>query len=344
VPRPALLLSTGTAYELHNPLSGERCTVPLPGEDLGTEFIAGGRIYFLQRDPEAMTLTVSRLNPDGTIEPIPATQSSGNLSFQVQFAVAPDESRLAWSEVLTPEDPNAPGLTSSLWLAAPDGSAPVAVFEGLVTNEFVVGTPIRFSADGQTLFFTWQPIGLGGMWNAFNGRYDNLYRVSAAGGELEKIFDCGDLDLFLCAGDFQDDGTVAYIDTERVIHVLGPDGAEVGTVPTPDDYVGYPTFSPTGDLFYSTALLPAEGTDVVLPAPGFLYRTTAPYTSDPELVASAEGLLTAFMAQPFLDAAHLVASYAESDMWGSALVGTNATITPLEPWPNAYLAAVWPAE
>lgn len=344
VPRPALLLFTGTAYELNNPFSGERCGVPLPADDIGPEVIAGDRVYFIQRDIDALTAVISRLNPDGKIEPLTATQAAGDVYYLMQFAVAPDESRLAWSQMRPQDDPNAMGLFSTMWLAAADGRDAITVFEDVLDGQNHIATPIRFSADGQTLFFTWQPIGLGGMWNAFNGRYDNLYRIPAAGGELEKIFDCADMELFLCVGDFRDDGTLAYIDTERAIHVLGPDGAEQATIPTDGDYAGYPTFNANGDLFYSTAILPADPNDFPVPSPGTIYRVAAPYVGEPAVVAQAPGLLVAAGPQPFLDADHLVAGYFEEEMWGQALVATSGDVTRLEPWPNAFLATVWPAE
>jgi hypothetical protein len=342
--RPALLLFTGTAYELLNPLSEERCRIPLPADDIGPEFTAGDRIYFIQRDIEASSAVISRLNPDGTIEPLPATQAEGDVYYLMQFAAAPDESRLAWSQMRPQDDPNALGFLSTLWLAAADGSDAVTVFEDVIDGQNHIATPIRFSADGQTLFFTWQPIGLGGMWNAFNGRYDNLYRIPAAGGEPEKIFDCADLELFLCVGDFRDDGTLAFIDTERAIHVLGPDGAELAAINTGGDYAGYPTFNANGDLFYSTAVLPVDPDGFPVPSPGTIYHVAAPYTSEPVVVAKAPGLLVAAGPQPFLDADHLVAGYFEDEMWGQALIATNGDITRLEPWPNSYLSAVWPAE
>jgi hypothetical protein len=347
VPRPALLLFNGTNYELTNPLSGERCRVSLPPEDIGPEFIAGERIYFLQRDMDGPTVMVSRLNPDGTREALPETQLTGDLYFMMQFAVAPDESHLAWSRVEPQGDSTSAAILSQLLIGQADGSQAVIIVEEVVGEEYAIDAPakpIRFSADGQTLFFTWQPWGLGGMWNFFNGRYHNLYRVFATGGEPEKVFDCVDLELFLCLGDFRDDGTLAYIDTDRIIHVIGPDGSDVAAISTAGDYAGYPTFNANGDLFFSTAILPAADGAFPFPAPGTVYRVAAPYTGEPEAIASAEGLLTSGSPNPFLDNNHLVAQYAEGDRWGNALLSVTGEITLLEPWPHAYLAAVWPAE
>lgn len=344
VPRPALLLFTGTAYELNNPLSGERCKVPLPAEDLGAEFVAGDRIYFMQRDMDAASAVISRLDPDGTIEPLATTEATGDLYYLMQYTVASDESRLAWSQAKPQDDPSSMELLTTMWIGTADGNDAMTVFEDVSGGQNRLATPIRFSADAQTLFFTWQPIGLGGVWSAFNGRYDNLYRMPAAGGELEKIFDCDDLELFLCVGDFRDDGTLAYIDLDRVVHVLESNGTELAAITTDGDYAGYPTFNADGDLFYTTAVVPTDSETFPLPSPGTIYRVAAPYTGEPSLVAQSPGLLVAAGPQPFLDADHLVTGYSEEDMWGQALVATDGEIIRLEPWPNAYLAAVWPVE
>lgn len=351
LPRPALILSTGPGFEAHNPLSGERCPLPLP-ETMGYLQPGGDRLYFVAFDSEASTNVVSRLGPGGTIEPLEPTRATGDVYYLLRFAVAADESRLAWSRMATQADASAMALQGSLWIGAADsgaadsgaadGDAAVPVFENQLGGESRIVTPLRFTADGATLYFTWEPIGLGGSWNAFNGRYDNLYRVAVAGGAPEKVFDCAGMGLFLCAGDFLDDGTVAYIDTNRVIHVAGPDGAELAAVPTTADYAGYPTFGPTGDLYYSEAVIPVNDPGLAVPAPGTVYRLDAPYTGAPALVATADGLLPSATGRPFLDADHLVVGYFQNEMWGTAVLGGAGDITPLEPWPNATLAAVWP--
>lgn len=340
VPRPALILSTGPGFEAHDPLSGARCALPLP-QTLGYLQPGGERLYFVAFDNEGGSNVVTRLNVDGTVEPLEATRATGDVYYLLRFAVAADESRLAWSHMATQTDSNALALLGSLWVGVADGGQATLLFENQSGGESRIVTPLRFTADGATLYYTWEPIGLGGSWNAFNGRYDNLYRVPVAGGAPQKLFDCADLGLFLCAGDFLDDGTVAYIDTARAIHIVGPDGAAVAAIPTEGDYAGYPTFGVNGDLYYSTALLPAGDAAVPLPAPGTVYVLAAPYGGAPAVVATADGLLPSATAHPFLDANHLVVGYAFEEMWGTALLSATGEITRLEPWPNAYLAAVW---
>ena len=340
VPRPALVLTTGPGFELHNPLTGERCPLSLP-EGIGYLQTAGERLYFTLFDHAAGYTTVARVGPDGVVEPLDATLAEGAIHYNARFAVAADESQMAWTRMSAQDDPNATAFLGSLWVGNPDGGEPVTILEDAPGGELRILDPIRFSSDGTTLFFSWEPIGLGGMWASFNGRSDNLYRVPVTGGEPEKIFDCADMELFLCIGDFLDDGTVTYTDAERSIHVVGPGGVEMATIPTAGDYAGYPTFTPTDDLIYSEAVVPTE-VDTPLPAPGTIYRVAAPYTGAPTVVATANGLLVSYMNRPFLDDDTLVVAYQEGEMWGSALLNMAGDITPLEPWPNAYLAAVWP--
>ncbi len=341
VPRPALVLTTGPGFELHNPLTGERCPLSLP-EGIGYLQTAGERLYFTLFDHAAGYTTVARVGPDGVVEPLDATRAEGAIHYNARFAVAADESRLAWTRMLTQDDPNATSFLGSLWIGTADAGEPVTILEDVPGEPLRILAPIRFSDDGMSLFYTWEPIGLGGIWSAFNGRFDNLYRVPVTGGESVKVFDCADRTLFLCLGDFRDDGTVTFIDAERIVHVNGPDGAEVVAIPTAGDYAGYPTFSPMGDLFYSDAVVPPDEVNLPLPTPGTIYRVAAPYTGAPVVVAWTNGLLVSATANPFLDHDHLVVSYQEGEMWGSALLNMAGDITPLEPWPNAYLAAVWP--
>jgi hypothetical protein len=343
VPRPALVIFTGAEYEMSNPLTGARCPIELPWEDSGPLQVAGDSIYFVQRDPNALQAHVARFGPDGTIEPLPVTATSVEDYYRLPYAVAPDGSRLAWSAMRLGDDPNQPGLISSLWSAAPDGSARVAILGDVPGSETRIAVPIRFSADGATLFFSWQPQGLGGGWTAFNARYDNLYHVPASGGEPEKLFDCADHGLFLCVGDFQDDGTLVYIDGDRVIHMVGSDGAELATIPTIGDYAGYPTFTRDGGLIYYTAELSEDPNATPFPAPGTIYFTQPPYTEAPVVAASAGGLL---VPSAFLNPQHLVIGYVGDDGgWGMALLDlASGGITALEPWPFAQFAAVWPAE
>lgn len=341
VTRPAVVVIVGPGYEAIDPQSGERCPLPLP-ENLFNLQAAADSLYFIDSDPEAASSAVARLGNNGEIEPLENTRVDSAVNTLLGFAVAADESRLAWAEAQAQTDPGEAGLPASLWIGDGSGDNAVAVFEDIAGGRFNVVRPVRFSADGQTLFFTWEPDGLGGSWAAFNGRYDDLWRVPAVGGEPQKVFDCTDAGLFLCLGDFRDDGTLATIDTDRVIHVLGPDGAELVSIPTAGDYAGYPTFNPAGDLFYSVADIDETSEGMPPPEPGTIYRVAPPYSGEPVMVATGEGLLLSAMRDIFLNGETVVVNSASGEQWGTALLNaTTGEVTPVEPWPNAYPAAIW---
>jgi hypothetical protein len=340
LPRPALLVGNGPAFEAVDVASGARCPLALP-EMAAYPQAAANAVYFLLSDQNAGNSAVHRLAGSGAAAPLEATRVTNDVHYLLRFAASGDGSRLAWSHMRPQDDPNAASLLGSLWIGDADGGNLITIMADEPGREMRIVSPIRFSAEGQTLFFSWEPIGLGGAWSSFNGRYDNLYRVPATGGEPVKVYDCADAGLFLCLGDFRDDGTLATIDTEQTIHVVGPDGGELAAIPTAGDYAGYPTFSPTGDLYYSVADLDENSESLPLPEPGTIYRVAAPYTGEPQVVASGAGLLLSAMRDVFLDGERVAVSASEGDQWGMGLLDATGAVTRLEPWPNAYLAAIW---
>jgi hypothetical protein len=201
---------------------------------------------------------------------------------------------------------------------------------------------VRFSTTGETLVYTLQPIGLGGIWSAFVGRYDNLYTIPVTGGEPALVYDCAADGRFLCIGDFhmfRDQApTLAIVDAEAGTVVVRGDGQVINTLPVDAGYVAYPTFSPGGELiFYSADLSEAD----ILPAAASVHRS-APPTAPAETVISDPQIL---LPQRFLDDSHLVVAYAGADdSWGAALVNIHqGTLQPLSDWPNAVLVGVLPA-
>jgi hypothetical protein len=63
-------------------------------------------------------------------------------------------------------------MPNMVWIGIGDGSDATIFFDGVVGGEPKLGAPVnavRFSADGQILFFTWRP---------FGRRFDELKRLS----------------------------------------------------------------------------------------------------------------------------------------------------------------------
>jgi hypothetical protein len=201
--------------------------------------------------------------------------------------------------------------------------------------------PVRFSSTGETLVYTLQLDGLGGLWNAFTGRYDNLYTVPVAGGEPALVYDCAADDLFFCIGDFtlfrDEPPVIATVDAEAGA-VLAHNGAEViNTLSVAADYVAYPTFSPAGELVFYSADLAEDG---IFPEAGSIYRV-APLTAPAKVVISGPQIM---LPDRFLDDSHLVVGFiSEVGNWRTAVVNIHeGTLLPLE-WPYAITVAMIPA-
>jgi hypothetical protein len=203
--------------------------------------------------------------------------------------------------------------------------------------------PVRFSEDNSVLFYSLQPVGLGGAWSAFSGRYDSLFSTSTAGGAVTSIFECATLELFLCLGDFyQLEGQVlglTYVDDKtKSIVVLNNEGQTLNTLTPGTTYVGYPTYSPQAELVYMAADLSEES---INPLASTIYRV-APPVAPAEVVVSDPGLLP---IPTYYSDTGLAIGYVASDgmSYGQGVVDmTSYTFQPLSEWPIAILAGVLP--
>jgi hypothetical protein len=201
---------------------------------------------------------------------------------------------------------------------------------------------VRFSADNGTLYFTYQPMGLGGAWSSFTGRYDNLYALRLDGtAEPTLLFDCQDDHITMCIGDFYEVdnqmANLAYVDNTGVVIIDGQ-GQVVNTLVVNHDYVGFPTFGPAGDLiFYGADLDEGPGAQLQ-PEMGIIYRV-APPTAAYELLLSAPELS---LPQSWLDSTHAVISYyhSDGDYWGMAVIGLDGSLQVLETEPYPSLVGV----
>jgi hypothetical protein len=336
VPRPAVALFVpGLEYVIVDPLSGEVCDTTLQGDLPGLFQAAADGVYYssLQND----TFAVKRIDASGesTVLEFTGVPRDEALLFH-SFVVSDDGSRLAWSAA-GPSEGASGAPTSRLWVASASGDdvvMPLPAYEA-EENEQRALVPVRFSADNGTLFYTIQPVGLGGIWSAFTGRYDNLYALRLnSDAPPTLVFDCAELNALLCIGDFYEVqgevSTLAYVHEGSVIITNG--AGEVLNTLTPDaEYVAYPTFGPGGELvFYSADL----ADDSVQPEAAAIHRV-APPTAPDEVLASDPGLL---IPQGWLDATHVVVGYTypdEQESWGTAILGLDGTLLPFEAYPNA---------
>lgn len=341
VTRPALVLFIpGEEYVVANPLTGETCALPFP-EPLPGRLQVAGEALFYHADEDG-TLVVHRLTPDGAVQSLPYTAiDPAGRGLALEFVVSDDGSTIAWSSA-GPDPDNQENVVSDLWLAGVATGEVTQLASHVAEGESRALIPVRFSTTGETLVYTLQPIGLGGMWSAFHGRYDNLYTIPVAGGEPTLVYDCAADGRFLCIGDFhmfRDQApTVALVDAGAGTVIVRSDGQDLNILPVDASYVAFPTFGPTGELIFYSADLSEEE---ILPQAASIHRV-APPTAPAETVVSDPQIL---LPQRFFDDSHLAVGYAAGeDSWGVALVNIHqATVQPLVEWPNAAIVGVLPA-
>jgi hypothetical protein len=343
VPRPALLLFVpGQQYVLVNPAGGQSCVLPFPDPLPGLLEVANGRLYY--HIEEGDNLVIRQLSPDGTVQTLAFTAvNKVERSAYTDFAVSPDGRYIAWSAAGNKvDDPSI--VYSDLWVAEVATGQITAHFQDFSEPNQGMRTviPIRFSDDGNTLYYGIQPLGIGGSWVAFTGRYHSLFQTPSAGGVLTPVFDCASLGLFMCIGDFylvnnQLANLVYTNDQTKEVVVLDGQGQVINTLPMQAEYVGFPMFSPTAELVFYTAEL---GQSFPSPTAASLYRV-APPTAAAEVVTSDPNLV---LPQFFLDGNHLVTSYVMADNnWGLAVTDVlNGSILPLTQWPNGTAVGVVP--
>lgn len=206
-------------------------------------------------------------------------------------------------------------------MAGTDGVRQEQLLTGIPATANRVIVPIRFSPDGQKLHYALQPLGIGGSWVSFGGRYDSLYVIPTAGGQPTEIFQCPP-DGLLCLGDFAGEGDalrVAHTDmAKKTIYILAADGVTINEFSFPDaDFLGYPSFGPSGELAFYVAAIGEHVDGFPVPQPGTVYRVQPPYDGEPQPVKSGDSVAT---LMGWLDTEHLVYNSIDpGGNWGTAV-------------------------
>ncbi len=337
VPRPAVsLFLPGEGYLIIDPVSGQKCYTTLDGDIPGLFQTVIGAVFYtvLQEDQ----FVVKRLGRDGSASLLSFTAvDRDDALLYHSYVVSPDGSRIAWSATSAGADYAGPEV-STMRMAGMDGAGLATLLseERSGDGERWAPVPVRFSEDNSTLFYTLQPIGMGGMWSSYIGRYDNLYALHL-GTEAEPalIFDCADEQYRLCIGDFIEFGgqvtTLAYVKGNSVVILDGED-AVVNTIVVKDDYVGYPIFGPTGDLVFYGADLDEGPNASIMPLMGTIYHLASP-TAPREVLANDPRL---FLPRDWLDPAHIVVGYiGDNEEWGVAVVDRQGSLQPVDAVPDS---------
>lgn len=298
VARPAVVVvdfSRPAGLLLVDPVTQQSCPVQLNKTPYGRLVARAGSLFYAIFDETAKTIAVWELNPQGEQKALAFTEVKMEEPGPYEFVISADGSKIAWSQGRPDLSADPPKLLNNLWIANRDGSNQVTVLtEAEQAGHFI--EPIRFSADSNSLYYAWQPSGLGGAWSSFSGRYDSVYRVAAAGGESQQLFTCPQNEVMLCIGDVSPQGVLAYIQPDKTVVVQGSEGQTLATITPPgSDYIGAPVFGPTGNLALISATLSQDNTESwPQPNPGIISLLSPPYTGELKTLVSDKNVINAW--------------------------------------------------
>lgn len=264
LPRPAMVFQAKNRedYILRHVASKSECTMQFDPPISRLLALTADGVYYLTRvtGEESTNQKFIHYANDGTLTGLPFLDVD-NIRY---FVISSSGSQVAWSRLRiakTTEDEEI--VVSELYSAKADGSQvrllhsvdnAAEVKRGAPYIAWII-QPLRF-VDDSDLFFAVQPDGKGGSWNSSTGRYSNLYQMSMSRGDTTLVYKCPVDDYSDCIGDISADSAYFAVTKREAdeITVFRMDGTPVATYSGPgQDYIGFPTFSPTGDLVFMSA-------------------------------------------------------------------------------------------
>jgi hypothetical protein len=252
----------GEDYVLRHVASKSECTMQFDPPISRLLALTADGIYYSTRltGEEATNQQVIHYANNGTLTGLPFLDVE-NIRY---FVISSSGSQVAWSELRIAETTQDEEIVvSELYSAKADGSQvrllhsvdnAAEVKRGAAYMAWIV-QPLRF-VDDSDLLFAIQPDGKGGSWNSITGRYSNLYQVSTSRGDTTLVYECPVDDYSDCIGDISADSAYFAVTKREAekITVFRMDGRPVATYSGPgQDYIGFPTFSPSGDLVFMSA-------------------------------------------------------------------------------------------
>ncbi|MEM7114772.1 MAG: hypothetical protein AAF614_20215 [Chloroflexota bacterium] len=300
LPRPALLgKQTGgtetTIYTAWHPDTNQTCDIAIPIRGSHVSHIINGNIYLKQWTEETGGNLI-RYQTDGSIDVFP-------LPLESNFAILPShtEVHVAWNYITIDEQTELVTVT----LFVTDLATNETVELASINNQAEVDQnmpyvawfirPVRFVGD--SLLYTIDPSGKGGSWNAYTGRYSNLYRVPLAGGEVQTVYECPPDDHSDCIGDISSDNqrlAVTKRDENQIAIVDFAGNVQKVIVGPGEDYIGKSHFNENGQLVFLSA---NTGADLVAIEEAWLMVVDVPGAAEPVVISqlastSIQGWLT----------------------------------------------------
>ncbi len=298
IARPAVVVvdfSRPAGLLLVDPTTQQSCPIQLKQPPYGRIVAGGGSLFYAIFDEAAKMVAIWELNARGEQNPLSFTQVQMEELGPYEFVVSNDGSKIAWGRGTPDTGATPPKLLNDLWIANRDGSNQVTVLnQAEQAGRFI--EPVRFSADNNTLYFAWQPAGLGGVWSSLSGRYDSVYSVPVSGGEPRLLFACPQNEISLCIGDISPQGVLVQIQPDKKVVVQGSDGQTLAALTPPvSDYVGSPVFGPNGNLAFVAATLTQDDAQNWPQAnPGIITALLPPYTGELKTLVSDKNVVNAW--------------------------------------------------
>lgn len=331
--RPALVtvnVNSPDLLFLVEPDSQASCEFGLSQLPFGRIAIAAGNIFYPVFDAQAKFVSILELKANGEQIPLAFTRMAMEQPGPFDFVVSSDASKIAWAQTEIERESEPPIYRNSLWLADLDGARQITLLDQVENNEIRFVTPIRFSSNGDRLYYALQP-DIGGP--AFSGRYDNLYSIPVAGGQAQLHYACPSSENSICITGFGPDDSVLTViqPTENTLQIMAKDGGLINTISLPAiDYVERAAFSPNGNLAFVSATLTGGGeNEPPAPNPGYISFLAPPYTGQAQILFSDNRVGTIW---GWLDETRLIfGALDQAGNTNSSLISTDGQVIELSP-------------
>ena len=290
--------------------NGEPCTFYLSPTPIGAPQFAGDSLFWKSFDDEAEWVMVWKYDPQDVLtdDVFPEhlhlrqtrTTTSIGKSGLFDFVVAEDGEILVWSYTdPQPYGDNEMGYVQSMTGAATSGPIDqhpaVEIWFDFVPEGDSGGKILRpreLPSDGERLFYSEEPVGLGRQWPEPVGLYSSLYAISTWWDAYpERLFDC-EKDYW-CISDFSEEHDLLVVIQDNSIQIKNLTSGElIREVRAPDAYqlVRQALIAPDGTIaFIGAAIGESEYGDQ--PEDAAIFLLDPPYQGEPVMVMSDPGLL-----------------------------------------------------
>lgn len=305
---PATLYARYQLVELSKFPSRDLCDLYLSPPPIGDPQIAGDSLFWKSYDDENEWIIVWKYDPDyqpgddGYPQHLFLRQTRTNTSIGksglFDFVVSVDGQTVVWAYT---EPETYEGYETSylreMYAAATSGPIdqrpPVELWNDFIwepETESNIVRPLSISSDGEMVYYSLEPVGLGGQWPEPLGRSTSLYSISTWWyGTPTPHFDCGN--DYWCISDFSDELDLLVSVQEGTIQIFElSSGNLLAQVPAPEDYptVRQAMISSDGVIVFLGVV---EGGFGDPPENVGIFTLQPPYQGEPLLVLHDPGLL-----------------------------------------------------